>query len=363
MTRVEIRGLRKSYGTVEALRGLDLVVESGALVALLGPTGAGKTTTLKCIAGVEEPDDGDILFDGESVLGIPAWRRNVAMFFQSYALYPHLSVYDNIAYPLREQKMSKDEIDKMVKSVAEKLRISLLLDRKEPSTLSGGEMQRVALARTLVRKPLVFLLDEPISNLDAKLREEMRTEFKRLHKELKQTIIYATPDYLEAFAIAEKVAVIKDGMILQYDTPINLLKRPKNRFVATFIGSPTINLLKGVVRRGVRGWEFSAPGLRLELVEVGGASSKIYDGLEVEMAIRPHDIVLEAQQNANTFKAKVLAAERLGYETVVTLSVGEVELKTVSKGMRLYRYGEEVSISIPGDRVILFDVSSGEAIY
>ncbi|MEM4405351.1 MAG: ABC transporter ATP-binding protein, partial [Nitrososphaerota archaeon] len=251
----------------------------------------------------------------------------------------------------------------MVKSVAEKLRISLLLDRKEPSTLSGGEMQRVALARTLVRKPLVFLLDEPISNLDAKLREEMRTEFKRLHRELKQTIIYATPDYLEAFAVAEKVAVIKDGVILQYDTPINLLKRPKNRFVATFIGSPTINLLRGVVRRGARGWEFSTSGLRLELVSVGGAFSKIYDGLEVELAVRPHDIILGGQQNGNTFKAKVLAAERLGHETIITLSLGEVELKTVSKGMRLYKYGDEVSISIPGDRVILFDVSNGEAIH
>ncbi|MEM0381239.1 MAG: ABC transporter ATP-binding protein [Nitrososphaerota archaeon] len=363
MTKVEIRGLRKSYGAVEALKGLDLVVESGALVALLGPTGAGKTTTLKCIAGVEKPDSGDILFNGESILGIPAWRRNVAMFFQTYALYPHLSVYHNIAYPLREQKMSKDEIDRVVKSVAKKLRISHLLDRKEPSTLSGGEMQRVALARTLVRNPLVFLLDEPISNLDAKLREEMRTEFKRLHRELKQTIIYATPDYLEAFAVAEKVAVIKDGVILQYDTPINLLKRPKNRFVATFIGSPTINLLRGVVRRGARGWEFSTSGLRLELVSVGGAFSKIYDGLEVELAVRPHDIILGEQQNGNTFKAKVLAAERLGHETIITLSLGEVELKTVSKGMRLYKYGDEVSISIPGDRVILFDVSNGEAIH
>lgn len=362
MTRVEIRGLRKSYGAVEALRGVDLVVESGALVALLGPTGAGKTTTLKCIAGVEEPNAGNILFDGKSVLGIPAWRRNVAMFFQTYALYPHLSVYDNIAYPLRERKMSKSDIDRAVKSVAERLRITHLLDRKDPSTLSGGEMQRVALARTLVRDPSVFLLDEPISNLDAKLREEMRTEFKRLHRELKQTIIYATPDYLEAFAVAEKVAVIKDGVVIQYDKPINLLRRPKNRFVATFIGSPTINLLRGVVRRTDRGWEFSTAGLRIELGEFGGAS-KLSEGEEVEMAVRPHDILLETSQNGNVFKAKVLASERLGSETIVTLGLGDFELKAVVKGMRPYKYGDELTLSIPRERVILFNVSSGEAIY
>jgi multiple sugar transport system ATP-binding protein len=362
LTRVEIRGLKKSFGAVEALRGVNLEVESGALVALLGPTGAGKTTLLKCIAGVEEPDAGDILFDGQSVLRTPAWRRDVAMFFQTYALYPHMSVYDNIAYPLRERKWSRQDIDRSVKAVAEKLRIAHLLDRKDPSTLSGGEMQRVALARTLVRNPKVFLLDEPISNLDAKLREEMRTEFKRLHRELKQTIIYATPDFLEAFAVAEKVAVIKDGVILQYDTPMNLLRRPKNRFVATFIGSPTINIMRGVIRRVAHGWEFSTTGLKIQLSNIG-ASSKLLDGSEVELAVRPQDIVLEASKNGNAFKAKILAAERLGYETIVTLSLGEVELKAVTKGMRSYKYGDEVTINIPGDRVILFDVSSGEAMY
>lgn len=361
MTNVKIRDLRKSYGHVEALRGVSLEVESGSLVALLGPTGAGKTTTLKCIAGVEKPDAGDILFDGESILNVPAWRRDAAMFFQTYALYPHLSVYDNIAYPLRERKLPRGEIDKMVKNVAEKLRISHLLGRTEPATLSGGEMQRVALARTLVRNPRVFLLDEPISNLDAKLREEMRTEFKRLHKELKQTIIYATPDFIEAFAVAEKVAVIKDGVIVQYDTPMNLMRKPKNRFIATFIGSPSINLVKGKVIRAMHGWEFVSSNLRLDLKYLG-APSRLVDGAEVELAIRPHDILLNSSQNNNSFKTKVLAAERLGHETILTVGLGDIEFKVVSKGMKPYRYGDEVVISIKSENLILFDPSSGEVV-
>jgi ABC-type sugar transport system ATPase subunit len=193
VTRVEIRGVKKSFNSLQALRGISLEVESGSFTALLGPTGAGKTTLLKCIAGVERPDEGEILFDGEVVNDVPPWRRNVALFFQTYALYPHMSVYDNIAYPLRERKVGREEIEARVRQVAERLRITHLLDRKDPATLSGGEMQRVALARTLVRNPRVFLLDEPLSNLDAKLREEMRLEFKRIQRELKQTIIYATP--------------------------------------------------------------------------------------------------------------------------------------------------------------------------
>lgn len=360
MTKVEIRNLRKSFNDFEVLKGVNLTVESGELVALLGPTGAGKTTLFKCIAGIEQPDGGEILFDGESVLNVPPWRREVAMFFQTYALYPTMSVYDNIAYPLRQRKVSEAEISKTVKQVAEKLRITHVLDRKEPATLSGGEMQRVALARTLVRSPRVFLLDEPISNLDAKLREEMRAEFKRIHREFGQTLVYATPDFLEAFAVAEKVAVIRDGQIIQYDTPINIYRKPKNRFVATFVGSPTINIIRGVIVQHDHGWRFKSSSIEVDLEHF--KPSKAVDGSEIELAIRPHDIMVDTYAGKNTFKAKVLSTEKQGHQTILTVKLGDHELKTSIKGMKPYRYGDSVTIGIDSSKSILFDVTTGEVI-
>lgn len=359
MTRVEVKSLWKSFGKVQALRGVDVTVESGDIVALLGPTGAGKTTLMKCIAGVERPDKGDIMFDGESVVDTPPWERNVAMFFQTYALYPHMSVYDNIAYPLRERKMAENEIKDIVHRVAEKLRISHLLSRKEPATLSGGEMQRVALARALVREPRVLLLDEPISNLDAKLREEMRAEFKRLHRELKRTLIYATPDYLEAFAVAEKIALINNGQVIQYDTPINILRNPRNKFVATFVGSPTANILRGVIKLGKDAIFLDTGEFQLTLNKTG---LRNIDGKEVEVAIRPADVVLEPVHGQNLLIAKVVSSERLGTHTIVTVKVSGIEMKTVVKGMKTYQYGEEVKIGINGNKPLLFDAATGEVL-
>jgi ABC-type sugar transport systems, ATPase components len=362
VTRVEIRGLRKSFNSLEVLRGISLEVESGSFTALLGPTGAGKTTLLKCIAGVERPDEGEILFDGEVVNDVPPWRRNVALFFQTYALYPHMSVYDNIAYPLRERKMSREEIEARVRQVAEKLRITHLLDRKDPATLSGGEMQRVALARTLVRNPRVFLLDEPISNLDAKLREEMRMEFKRIQRELKQTIIYATPDFVEAFSLAQKVAVIRDGEIVQYDSPSNLIRHPKNKFVATFIGSPTINLLRGRVQRLGDKLFFICGEVSLFLGDAGLYHSKIENGAAVEVGFRPQSITLEPSGEDNVLKAKVLSSEFMGHETILTLDIGPSEIRAVVTGVARYSYGDEIRIGIGRSSLLLFDAERGEVI-
>ncbi len=359
MTHVKIKNLKKSYNGRMVLKNVSLEILSNSIVALLGPTGAGKTTLLKCIAGVEQPDDGEIYFDNINVTYTPPWDREVALFFQTYALYPHMSVYDNIAFPLRQAGVHANEIDKMVKFVASKLRIMHLLDRKDPSTLSGGEMQRVALARTLVRKPRLFLLDEPISNLDAKLREEARTEFKRIRREFKQTIIYATPDFVEAFAVAEKIAVMKDGEIIQYDEPINLLRKPVNRFVATFVGSPSINIVEGNLVRTNNTIIFKSDSFEISLHK-----SKQPDTLpdEVEMAFRPQSVVIPPVQPDQVISGKVLVSEFVGHETILTLLVGNSKIKAVVKGKSKFNIGEKISFSIDPNGILFIDPRDGKVI-
>lgn len=355
MVRVSLIDLTKRYGRITAVDGLNLDIPNMSLTVLLGPTGAGKTTIIKCISGVISPDKGDILFDGESVINIPPWERNVAQFFQTYALYPHLSVYDNIAYPLRERGISKDEIDKRVKEVAKKLKINHLLDRKDPTTLSGGEMQRVALARTLVREPKVILLDEPISNLDAKLREEMIYEFKRLCRELHQTIIYATPDYLEALAVGEKIAVIKDGKLHQYGNPEEIYNRPVSKFVATFVGSPTINMIEGELKMKNGSLYFVEGGVTVNISNIAGNWINKLSGDKIILAIRPEDITILKEKQEDSLEAKALIAEPLGHETVVTCKLGENELKVLVKGFINIKYGERVWIKINMTKAHIID--------
>ncbi|MEM2188071.1 MAG: ABC transporter ATP-binding protein [Candidatus Bathyarchaeia archaeon] len=355
MVRVSLIDLTKRYGRITAVDGLNLDIPNMSLTVLLGPTGAGKTTTIKCISGVISPDKGDILFDGESVINIPPWERNVAQFFQTYALYPHLSVYDNIAYPLRERGVSKDEIDKRVKEVARKLRINHLLDRKDPTTLSGGEMQRVALARTLVREPKVILLDEPISNLDAKLREEMIYEFKRLCRELCQTIIYATPDHLEALAVGERIAVIKDGKLHQYGTPEEIYNHPVSKFVATFVGSPTINMIEGELKMKDGSLYLVEGGVTINISNIAGDWINKLSGDKIILAIRPEDILILKERQEGSLEAKALIAEPLGHETVVTCKLGENELKILVRGFFSVKYGEHVWIKINMSKAHIID--------
>lgn len=359
MTHVKIKNLKKSYNGFEVLKGLSLEIPSGSIVALLGPTGAGKTTLLKCIAGVEQPDEGEIYFDDINVTYLPPWSRDVALFFQSYALYPHMSVYDNITFTLKQRRFDVGEMDKIVKSITTKLKISHLLDRKDPSTLSGGEMQRVALARTLVRRPRLFLLDEPISNLDAKLREEARVEFKRLHREFKQTIIYATPDFVEAFAVAEKIAVINNGEIIQYDDPLTLMRRPHNKFVATLIGSPPINIIRGHLVQVGNTVVFKSSGLEIELPQE--KKLEMVSG-DIELAFRPQSVRINSYQLGNTLRGKVLAAEFMGHQTILTLLVGNFKLKAVVKGISRHAINEEVSFSIDPEGIILIDPKDGRVI-
>ena len=246
MSKVKVVNLVKKFDKTVAVDGISFDVKDGEFIVLLGPSGCGKTTTLRCIAGLETPDEGEIYIDDKLVNDLPPKDRDVAMVFQSYALYPHMTVYGNLAFPLKMRKLPKDEIDKKVKEVAKLLNIDHLLDRK-PRQLSGGEMQRVALGRALVRTPRVFLMDEPLSNLDAKLRVYMRAELKKLQRDLKITTIYVTHDQAEAMAMADRIAVMNKGKILQYSEPHDVYEKPANLFVAGFIGSPPMNFIKASI--------------------------------------------------------------------------------------------------------------------
>ena len=234
--------ISKSYGSVRALNEMSFSVKKGRLFVLFGPSSVGKTTALRTIAGLVQPDSGRLEIDGHDMTNAPITGRGVSMVFQSFALYPHLTVYDNFAYPLREAKVGREEIDKRVKETAAMLKLSHRLERK-PNTLSGGEQQRVALGRSLIRRPNILLLDEPLTNLDAKLRHEMRAEIKRLHRQFGMTIVYATPDELEALSIGEEIAVLRDGAIVQTGTPDEIFEKPINTYVAGKIGSPHMNFI------------------------------------------------------------------------------------------------------------------------
>ncbi|MDP6874159.1 MAG: ATP-binding cassette domain-containing protein [Alphaproteobacteria bacterium] len=240
MSHLIIQDLHKSFGDLRALQGVDMVVEKGEFFALLGPSAAGKTTTLRTICGIEKADQGRILFDGDDITGAQVRGRDMAMVFQTFALYPHLSIFDNLAYPLRQAGMSKQEVGQRVGEVAEMLRLSHTLERK-PGTASGGEQQRVAIGRALVRRPSLLLLDEPLTNLDAKLRFDTRAEFKRLHRELGMTIVYATPDELEALSMGQRIALLSDGRVVQTGTPDELYTQPQDTYVAGMVSSMQIN--------------------------------------------------------------------------------------------------------------------------
>ena len=240
----------------EAVKDINFTIKDKEFVVLVGPSGCGKTTTLRMVAGLEEITKGTISIDGRVINEVPPKDRDIAMVFQNYALYPHMSVYDNMAFGLKLRKIPKDEIDKRVKWAAELLGIAHLLDRK-PKQLSGGQRQRVAVGRALVRNPKVFLFDEPLSNLDAKLRVQMRTEISKLHTKLEATMIYVTHDQMEAMTMADRIVVMKDGVIQQIDTPLNLYHYPKNKFVAGFIGSPHMNFFKGRTLKFINFWKHS----------------------------------------------------------------------------------------------------------
>jgi multiple sugar transport system ATP-binding protein len=336
----------KRYGAVTAVDRLDLTIRHGEFMVLLGPSGCGKTTTLNMIAGLEEISEGRLRFDDADVTWQPPHKREVAMVFQSYALYPNKTVRENIAFPLRLRGTPRAEIERAVNAAAEQLEIGHLLDRR-PSQLSGGQRQRVALGRAIVRKPSVFLMDEPLSNLDAALRLSMRSLIKHLHQRLQATFVYVTHDQAEAMTLADRIAVMRGGLIQQLDTPEGIYGRPANTFVASFLGSPQINLLEGEIAAD---GAFARGPLRLPLP--AGAAAP---GRPVTLGLRPEDIAAPAPGLA-VIEAKVDLVSPLGSETLLdVVAPGEARMTLrVPKEWRA-RAGETVAFGIDPARLHLFD--------
>ncbi|NAZ37850.1 ABC transporter ATP-binding protein [Rubellimicrobium sp. CFH 75288] len=348
MGGIVIRGLCKGWGGVTALADLDLDVAEGEFLVLLGPSGCGKTTTMRLIAGLETPDAGTIRIGADDVTDWPPRDRDVAMVFQSYGLYPHMSVAENIGYPLRLRGMRREERARLVAEAAERVGLGPYLDRR-PRALSGGQRQRVALARAIVRRPRLFLMDEPLSNLDAKLRVSMRAELKRLHHDLGTTIVYVTHDQSEAMTLATRVAVMEGGRIRQLDTPQAIYERPADRFVAGFVGSPPMNFLP--VRGGPEGAEVA--GQRIEGIAVPGAAV---------LGIRPEDLEVVAPEAAGLC-AQVFAVEFTGAATLATLRLGgEMVQATCRPGAPVPDYDETVGLRIRPGRAHLFDAATGRRI-
>ena len=305
MASVKIENVKKVYdGGVVAVQDANIEVQDKEFVVLVGPSGCGKSTMLRMVAGLEEVSEGMIYIDGRLVNGVAPKDRDIAMVFQNYALYPHMTVYENMAFGLKLRKYPKAEIGGRVREAAQILGIEAYLDRK-PKALSGGERQRVAVGRAIVRKPKVFLFDEPLSNLDAKLRVQMRTEISKLHQKLGATMIYVTHDQVEAMTMGDKIVLMKDGFIQQTDTPLNLYNYPKNKFVAGFIGSPSMNFIPGTIVKG-RGWYFQEKGSSLKLRLPAAAEKKLkpYARKEVAFGIRPEHIYDAARSEAAGMKAK-----------------------------------------------------------
>ena len=344
-------GISKAFGDVQALDDLNLDVPDGAFFVLLGPSGAGKTTTLRVIAGLEKPDAGTVHLTGLDATGASPAERDLAMVFQSYALYPKQTAAANIASPLRARKLPKAEIDAQVARVAELLHIEKLMERK-PSQLSGGEMQRVALGRALVRNPRAFLMDEPLTNLDLKLRVEMRTELTRIHRSLGRTFLYVTNDQVEAMSMADRLAVLRDGTVQQVGSPTEIYDRPANRWVATFVGSPRMNLLPCTANGRLEGtgWSLPNPGF-------------VFQGdRPALLGVRSEDLSLEARDESAALDGRVYAVEPLGDRTLVDVEIGDQRIVIKAPPTASLEIGEQVRAAVDLDRIHLFDAGTESAV-
>jgi multiple sugar transport system ATP-binding protein len=353
MATVAIRQVRKSFGAVQVLHGVSIEIADGEFVVLVGPSGCGKSTLLRLIAGLEPVGEGDLLIGERVVNKVPPKERDIAMVFQNYALYPHMTVRDNMAFSLKLRGADSPAIAQRVKSAADILGLGALLDRY-PRQLSGGQRQRVAMGRAIVRDPQVFLFDEPLSNLDAKLRVQMRTEIKSLHQRLKTTSIYVTHDQIEAMTLADRIVVMNEGRIEQIGSPLELYDRPANMFVAGFIGSPAMNFISGVLRRdGGAPTVVAEDGTRLPLP--GGAGGG--DGQPVVYGVRPEHLALAGNGGV---AAKVDVVEPTGADTLVFSAVAGVMTCAVFDERHDFRPGREIRLEPRLDQVHLFDAASGQ---
>jgi multiple sugar transport system ATP-binding protein len=358
MARVILEGISKTFGNVEAVKDFDLTVEDKEFVILVGPSGCGKSTALRMVAGLEEPTRGMIYIGNREVNDLPPKDRDIAMVFQEYALYPHMSVYKNMAFGLKLRKFPKEEIDQRVKWASEILGIQNLMDRK-PRQLSGGQRQRVAVGRAIVRKPAVFLFDEPLSNLDAKLRVQMRAELSKLHDRLETTIIYVTHDQVEAMTMGTKIVVMKDGLIQQIGAPLGVYNHPVNMFVAGFIGSPVINFFPcRLVSKGGR-LVIDAEAFELPIPERKASYYQSVVGSEVIFGIRPSDVYdrlyAPDRLKKNYIRAVVEVIEPLGSEIHLNATSGKHSLVAVVDAQTRVRVHQEIELALDLDNMHLFE--------
>ena len=356
MASVELQRIVKSYDSkTTVIHGIDLQIAHGEFVVFVGPSGCGKSTLLRMIAGLETISGGDVIIDGKRVNDESPRNRDIAMVFQDYALYPHKNLYDNMAFGLRLRKTPEEEIKRRVMDAAKLLRIDHMLERK-PAALSGGQRQRVAIGRAIVRQPKVFLFDEPLSNLDAQLRGEMRTEIKKLHQRLGATIIYVTHDQVEAMTLADRIAVLSAGHKMQYASPHDIYNTPAALFVAGFTGSPPMNLVPCTVKGGrvdLGGTTFAVPS---SLTQRAHAADPLVFG------IRPENIGLSPQKGSEPVAASVVLTEPLGAETLVTFKVGACELVARCPADFAVKPGTELEVHLAREHMHLFDATDGAAL-
>lgn len=360
MARIDFEHIGKTYENgFEAVKDFNLIVEDGEFVVFVGPSGCGKSTTLRMLAGLEDISDGIIKIDGKTINDIDAAERDIAMVFQNYALYPHMTVYENMAFALRNKKMPEDEIDKKIKQAAMLLQISEYLDRK-PSQLSGGQNQRVAVGRALVRNPKVFLMDEPLSNLDAKLRSDMRTEINKLHKELDSTFIYVTHDQVEAMTLGDRIVVLNEGVIQQVDSPHNLYENPINTFVASFIGSPKINMLKLDIKEGDLYYND-----KIFPVDEATKNKLInYSADSILVGIRPEHLHLHKHKDIDkSIEVKVNIIEDLGSEKILYNIMDDTEIIARNYSNMPVELNQKINLYYDCDRILFFDPETGERIF
>jgi multiple sugar transport system ATP-binding protein len=361
MATIELQNVQKFFGNVQVIKDMNLTIHDGEFVVMLGQSGCGKTTTLRAIAGLESVTSGKILIDGEEIQHKKASNRDIAFVFQSFSLYPHMSVYENIAFPLRAVGMSQTDRDKAVEEVAGILRISPLLEKK-PSALSGGDMQRVAIGRALVRHPKALLMDEPIGALDAKLREQMRAEIKRLHVSRGSTSVYVTHDQIEAMSLADRIVIMHGGILQQIGTPEEVYSKPQNLFVAQFVGSPVMNVVDISLDDGKGNTIVSLPGEKDGFGFPSGLTSHLSEGTSIKLGIRPEDLHLSHKKAAGLLSAKSTNIEPLGSHDIVDAKIGTTTLRVRTASGFVENEGQEIWVGIDPNNAHFFDTNTGLAL-
>jgi multiple sugar transport system ATP-binding protein len=359
MATVELKGLRKEIGDTVIVRGVDLAIADGEMLVLVGPSGCGKTTLLRLISGLEEATAGEIWIGGRRVDALPPAQRDVAMVFQSYALYPHMTVRENLAFGLTLRKVPRPEIDRRVEEVAVLLELNQLLTRR-PRELSGGQRQRVAMGRAIVRRPAVFLFDEPLSNLDAALRSQVRVQLQKLHRQLGTTSVYVTHDQVEAMTLGSRLAVLRGGELQQVGRPLEVFQRPDNRFVAGFLGSPAMNFLQAVVRSQGGRFRGEGQGFSLELP----AGCPVREGQAVLLGVRPQDLALAAG-GGEAFRGAVETVELVGWEAFILMRIGDasVTVRVEASQAASLTVGQTLSVALAQPAaLLLFDGESQQAL-